>query len=205
MTSNGQGSDRSGGLYNVGSATIEESLFVGNVGALNGAIYNFGTLTLRNSTVSGNTSAAAGGLENAGSADVTNVTFAANGFVGLSRSGTSLALRNTVIDHSGAAGSSQACTGAPPSSGFNLATDASCTTFTQPGDLRNVPSGLQPLANNGGPTPTHAPTGSSPLVDGGTASPCPAVDQRGAPRPVGVSCDIGAVELGDAIFANGFE
>jgi hypothetical protein len=36
---------------------------------------------------------------------------------------------------------------------------------------------------------------------------CPAVDadQRGVPRPQGEGCDIGAFELEDLVFANGFE
>lgn len=57
---------------------------------------------------------------------------------------------------------------------------------------------LTPLQRNGGPTPTHAPYCSSPVVDkgscvtssGGTLT----TDQRGKARPYGIACDIGAVE-----------
>ena len=97
-----------------------------------------------------------------------------------------------------------ACAGAVTSMGFNLATDTSCT-LNQPGDRQNVPSGLGPLADNGGPTLTHLPAGTSLLVDGGTSQDCPGTDQRGRVRPVGLACDIGAVEAGPELFANGFE
>lgn len=62
---------------------------------------------------------------------------------------------------------------------------------------------LGPLANNGGPTPTHMPQSGSPAIDFvGGGCPPPATDQRGAARPVDgdnnstVWCDAGAVEYG---------
>jgi hypothetical protein len=59
---------------------------------------------------------------------------------------------------------------------------------------------LGPLADNGGPTRTRLPAAAGPGVDAipaGTAGLCDgttATDQRGLPRPVGGSCDVGAVE-----------
>ena len=48
------------------------------------------------------------------------------------------------------------------------------------------------LANNTGPTNTHAlPTG-SPAID--TGGSCPPTDQRGVSRPQGAGCDVGAFE-----------
>jgi hypothetical protein len=35
----------------------------------------------------------------------------------------------------------------------------------------------------------------SPLIDAATGPGCPAIDQRGLPRPAGPACDIGAVEV----------
>ena len=61
---------------------------------------------------------------------------------------------------------------------------------------------LGPLQNNGGPTWTHALLKGSNTIDGGdpvqgcideNAVPL-ATDQRGAARPVGVRCDVGAFE-----------
>lgn len=57
---------------------------------------------------------------------------------------------------------------------------------------------LRPLGPSGGPTWTHAPLPGSPAINAGGASPF-ATDQRGFPRDVGGSCDLGAVERGPLI------
>jgi len=51
---------------------------------------------------------------------------------------------------------------------------------------------LGPLADNGGPTLTHAPLVGSPVLDAGDTTL--KVDQRGHPRPLGPAADIGAYE-----------
>lgn len=70
---------------------------------------------------------------------------------------------------------------------------------------------LGALADNGGPTWTHALPPDSPAVDAGDDNG-QAFDQRGTgfPRIVGKAADIGAYELeehgtGDEIFAADFE
>ena len=74
------------------------------------------------------------------------------------------------------------------------------------GTLRGTSSGLgivttddpklASLQNNGGPTFTMLPSADSAAIDALDSSiACPAVDQRGVPRPQGVACDIGAVEV----------
>ncbi len=77
------------------------------------------------------------------------------------------------------------------------------------GNILNINPGLQPLANNGGPTQTHALLESSPAVDAGTAGTfVPDTDQRGEgfPRVVGGGLDMGAFELRpDRIFSDRFE
>ena len=88
------------------------------------------------------------------------------------------------------------------SRGYNLEDRDDCG-LDQGGDLTNTDSALGPLADNGGPTWTHAPLLGSPAVD---AARCLDLitDQRGYPRPVdhrqvpdaADGCDIGAVELG---------
>ena len=62
-------------------------------------------------------------------------------------------------------------------------------------------STLLPLANNGGPTQTHALTLTvSPAIDAGDNAGCPPIDQRGFPRPRdgngdgNAVCDMGAYE-----------
>lgn len=98
--------------------------------------------------------------------------------------------------------------------GVNLSSDDSCGSFTQ---VTSAQLALGPLADNGGPTPTHALLPGSVAID--AAPDCTDLDgepieadQRGIPRPAdgdddGTSvCDIGAFEVGtDVLFANGFE
>lgn len=89
------------------------------------------------------------------------------------------------------------------SAGFNLDEDGSCG-FGRSSDLSGVIAGLEPLADNGGPTPTHALRADSAAVDRGTSFGL-ATDQRGLPRPSdfgsvsnaegGDGADIGAFEL----------
>jgi hypothetical protein len=60
---------------------------------------------------------------------------------------------------------------------------------------------LGPLANNGGPTQTHALLAGSPAIDKGDNTGAPATDQRGVARPRdgdgngSLLVDIGAFEL----------
>jgi hypothetical protein len=65
-------------------------------------------------------------------------------------------------------------------------------------DILGVDPWLLPLGDYGGPTQTRPPRAGSPAVDAIPAARCDASvtqDQRGAPRPSGEGCDIGAVEL----------
>jgi hypothetical protein len=67
-------------------------------------------------------------------------------------------------------------------------------------DLSGIDPKLSALADNGGPTPTHALLDGSPAVDVAPASSCSGTDQRGLPRPADgdgdgePGCDAGAVE-----------
>ncbi|MEY2476241.1 MAG: hypothetical protein QOG87_1556, partial [Actinomycetota bacterium] len=68
------------------------------------------------------------------------------------------------------------------------------------GSITGSPSpadpGLGPLTNNGGPgMETLLPAETSPAIEGGQATGCPATDERGITRPQRTSCDLGAVEV----------
>jgi hypothetical protein len=95
----------------------------------------------------------------------------------------------------------------------NLSDDASCS-LGGAHDLDNTAAGLDPagLASNGGTTqtialqPGSAAMNAVPIVDCTDAHGNPvATDQRGSPRPVGSGCEIGAWELTDRIFSDGFD
>jgi hypothetical protein len=79
------------------------------------------------------------------------------------------------------------------SGGHNVANDATCNLGAA-GDQPGVDPLLGPLVDNGGPTATHMILAGSPAIDAGNPALCPAVDQRGVPRPRGAACDAGSVE-----------
>ncbi len=150
---------------------------------------------------------AGGGVYSEGSVSFTNATIAVNS--GPSGSpgdiwGSGFTLKNTLIAYSSSGPNCGAVIG---SNGHNASTDGSCG-LTGPGDSNNANVLISPLADNGGPTRTHALLQGgcqgdvcvppNQAIDGGDNVGCPATDQRGVGRPIGVACDIGAYEYGDA-------
>ena len=67
------------------------------------------------------------------------------------------------------------------------------------------PALLGPLADNGGPTLTHALLEGSPAIDAGDPGSSRLRDQRWIERPQGPEGDIGPFELAYVIFFDGFE
>lgn len=89
----------------------------------------------------------------------------------------------------------------------NVKTSGDNCGFGSSGNLLGVSRAdvaLGALGDHGGPTATMLPAASSVVVDAGVSLGCLDADQRGLPRPAGGSCDAGAIESGDGIFANGF-
>ncbi|MBO9665019.1 choice-of-anchor Q domain-containing protein [Dokdonella sp.] len=85
-------------------------------------------------------------------------------------------------------------------------------SITLPPDTLSADPQLLPLADNGGPTWTHALAPASPAIDAGSNPADLRYDQRGEgyPRSSGAATDIGAFELQpptvtDRLFGNGFE
>lgn len=160
-----------------------------------------GLVDIQISTISGNSTTGSnggGGIYQNSSAviSITSTTITGNSSTNGGRnihrnsSSGSLSVLNTIIANppSGANCGGNAVT----SNGFNLASDASCNLIAA-GDRPNANPLLAPLANNGGPTPTHGLQAGSPAIDTGTATSVP-IDQRGVVRPVGPGFDIGAFE-----------
>ena len=127
---------------------------------------------------------------------------------------TIVSIRNTIIAGGSGAITPSNCsstfgTGTFVSDGFNLESLAAGTPscgFSQPTDQFVSDAGLELLANNGGPTRTHALELTSPSIDQGDAGSL-VNDQRGLPRsfnvpsvvnePTGDGTDVGAFELTD--------
>ena len=156
-------------------------------GAAGGGIETSNTLTLDTSTISGNiASAGGGGIFNAltGTSTITNST------ITLNIAGTGGGIENTSIGpvHLGGsivAGNMGDMLGLVLSNGFNVVGDVTGAIFVpqlsdQFGTLAfALDPKLGPLADNGGPTPTHALLSNSPAIDRSDPAASPGTDQIG--------------------------
>jgi CSLREA domain-containing protein len=193
-----------------------------------------GVLEMRNSTISGNVANEGGGglYVDGGIARLVHVTIADNqaqggtGGGGIARgSAGTVFLKNSIVaGNSASNGVGPDCAALIQSQDSNLIEDVSDCTIG--GDTTNnlvgVDPGLTPLGLYGGKLPLHALRPGSPAIDGvgsdagttverefacrdGMLRSVPG-DMRGALRPEGAFCDIGAFEGSvDVIFADGFE
>jgi hypothetical protein len=154
-------------------------------------------LTVTNSTVSGNSASIGGGLFNLGTSTVVNSTLVDNSatqegsaIADDQQEGATVALSGSLIEGG--------CSAAIVSSGYNIESPGDTCGFDHGTDLINITEGqldLGDLANNGGPTMTHALGADSVAIDWITAVDCGVTtDQRGEPRPVGDGCDVGSFE-----------
>lgn len=203
VTISGNESESGAGFYvSLGTTTLENSTISGNSASNNyGGIYVTGASTainITNSTIANNLRLNTGGIGYNGIRIVNN---AAATFV------------NTVVANN-AERNCGVSTGTLTSLGNNLSTDFRCD-FHQTSDQEGVDPLLGALADNGGPTLTHALLPGSPAIDAGTNTVCPAADQRGITRPYDgdndgtATCDIGAYEaenqltIADVLIAEG--
>ncbi len=186
--------------------TVEDSTFSNNHAATQsagGAINsNQARGSIVNSTFSGNTAGVAGAVNlsggpNALTLSLINNTFTANQATralagGIVTTVAQLTLSNNII--AGNVGGDCTLSSTSIVTDHNLDSDNTCH-LTGPGDLPGTNPLLGPLADNGGPTDTHALLTGSPARDAGGNSTCPAADQRGVTRPQRGICDIGSVEM----------
>jgi CSLREA domain-containing protein len=223
-----------GGVFNRGTLTVQRTTIAANTSLGTrggGGVFNevCAAVTLTNTTVSGNRAAADGGgilnsvsifCDSPGTTmSLRNVTLAANtadddgdgvgdggGLFGQVNPVTTL--RNSLIAQNvDRGGQAPDCGGSSiTSEGYNLIeTSTGCSMATTTGDRLGTSALLGPLADNGGPTLTHALLAGSPAIDGAnpdiratTATACEALDQRGLSRPEPYPlgpCDVGAVEM----------
>ena len=206
-----------GGIYNSGTLTLTNSTVSENSGQLiGGGIYSITTdaserTTIKNSTISGNSASySGGGIHNdSGLTVVENATVTRNtapsgrggGVASFGDSETRTEVRSSIIS-ANTGTDVDSPTNSFRSNGYNLIGGGNATgAFVRTGDRTGVSAPkLGALANNGGPTKTHAPLKGSPAID--KSNVCPAEkDQRGVIRPQDGDangskvCDIGAFEL----------
>lgn len=204
-----------GGFYilfttaNITNSTINNNMtsFQAGVGIQDSIV------TLTNCTVSGNSATSGGGgivsrgTSGTAATTIINSTVANNSGPGAAlwaikfagSPAASLSVKNTLAAANSPANFANSG-GVLASLGHNLDTDGT-SGFTNGlngniiGSLgAPINAQLAPLANNGGPTQTHALLCGSPAIDAGDNNGAPATDQRGSARPVGSAVDIGAYE-----------
>jgi predicted outer membrane repeat protein len=193
VSGNRSGREAGSGIFAFGTLTLTNSTVSGNTGGIfGGAIYSSGTLMLTNSTVSGNNDIGIA-LGNV-TATLTNSTVSGNGGAGIdSRSSGTLTMTNSLIDGD--------CLGSVTTTlGYNIESPGDTCGFDPDGtDQVSVSAELLKLgelADNGGPTMTHALGEGSVAIDHIPAVDCEVTeDQRGVMRPQGSACDVGAVEM----------
>jgi CSLREA domain-containing protein len=187
-----------GGTFNLVNVTISGNRSQTDFG---GGLYIFSDAhgSVNNATIAGNTAALKGG----------GVFIESSAFVGISPSVTNSILAGNT------ASSEPDCSGAIESGYDLIGNGAGC--ILPAGQHDKVGTALAPidpklgaLGANGGPTPTQPLLAGSPALDAGNpATPgsgdgtCAATDQRGARRPGGPACDMGAYEKTTSCVAGG--
>lgn len=162
-----------------------------------------GSVTVENSTIAGNTANlfhSGGGIYLTGYSNKSNPT---------ERSGTA-SLESTIVAGNrskGVPNDLQRATGSKTggfTGGFDLVQAPPSAPLKGKHMILGKNPQLGPLANNGGPTETVKPAGTSPAIDQGHAGPGVPTDQRGNARtvdtaisnpPTGDGTDIGSFEL----------
>jgi predicted outer membrane repeat protein len=223
-TVSGNSASRGGGGVNSGTVTLTNSALSGNAAHIGGGMLNQGgMLTLNNTTVSGNTvdyDAGGGILNDGGVLTLHNATVSGNsaeygGGMYNTNSGAVM-LRSTIVSGNSASTGNELYhyDGTITADNWNVfghSSETSAQAFSgfTPGssDVTATSDGTNPtalaailnstLADNGGPTQTHALVADSPAIDLDIAcSTSLSTDQRGYSRSVGAGCDAGSFEYG---------
>lgn len=200
-------------LQGGGTLTIEQSTLALNSARWGGAVFiGAGTVTMRSSTLTGNSAERGGGLyAQLGTRTLEQMTFVNNTATdagggiygeGVPRIGSAvIRTKNLILSGSSCAGVFTAWN----AQGANFDSGTSCAdrfNASSPGTFTgNATLNLGPLADNGGPTETHALNTGSAALDAATdcttynGGSSITADQRGVMRPQGTECDAGAYEL----------
>jgi predicted outer membrane repeat protein len=220
-TFSGNSATSSGGAlyHDRGSLNVVASTFSANTASFGSAISRFdyyggNNTTISNSTFSGNTANVESGRQGGAvffynqPVTIRNSTFTGNTALGgvggaITLYGASLTLQSTIVaNNTDSSGPRDIFASNSDRFSFSIVADHSLifngggVVPVDPTNLLGVNPLLGPLANNGGPTQTHALLFGSPAIDAGSNPAALAFDQRGAgfPRTLGAQTDIGAFE-----------
>jgi Right handed beta helix region len=200
--------DTGGGIFADDGGIAVGSTVVGNyTDGTGGGIASHAGFVVNNSTISGNTakSKAGGGIfvRPVYPVSISNSTIARNqakvgGGLYIAGQAQPVTLQSTIIGEN-TASVSAADIGAQTALtilGANSLVVGTSAGITLPGDTLHSAPLLQPLAQNGGSTATHALAAGSPAIDHGNNAANLTTDQRGTgfPRVLGRAADIGAFE-----------
>ncbi len=198
-------STQGGGVFCRDATVVGSTVSENSATTDGGGLSSLGTSTVTNSTFSGNSAGqSGGGLLNLGDMSLIHVTMSNNGAPSGRAIATSgaLSFRNSLIDGDCNIIESPSVT----SAGNNIESPGDSCRLTQDSDQVEVTSDelkLGALADNGGPTQTHAleageniEVDASVAIDAVPSEVCNVdEDQRGVRRPSGAGCDVGAYEL----------
>lgn len=223
-----------GGIKVRGNADIRSSTISRNVSGTGSGILCSGSLTVANSTISGNGIGAAISMQsaidrsglivnstisgNSGTAFYTNapsaiynstiafnVSYETAAAVSSSRAGTTLLIESSIVADNFPADLDVKSGSRVVSGAHSIVVHSSVSV---PGAMTVCPQ-LKPLADNGGPTHTHALQHTSPAIDAGSNLRLLQSDQTGHSRVFGTNADIGAFERSggtdESVFRDGFD
>jgi predicted outer membrane repeat protein len=195
-----------GGMFNLSGdwyiyPILRNVSFIDNTAPQGGGMYNYTSDSiLTNVTFSGNPATGSGGgmYNYSSSPTLTNVTFsgntAASGGGIMNTSSSSSYIRNTILWGNTASDPANAQIANDSNSNAYVSYSVVQGGYTGSTNIITADPLLGSLGKNGGYTQTIPILEGSSAIDAGNNSVCPATDQRGMPRPQGVSCDIGAYE-----------
>ena len=204
-TFDGNSAGFGGAIRMTNGVTVESSTFVGNIAdngaghGQGGAIESWGgNLTLTNVTVSGNSAVSGGGgIFSSGHTNtwLNHVTVTLNtatyGGGWHTVAGVGVAqIENTIVAGNTASASGSNVFNPVSSLGYNLIGNAVGSRGWVATDLLGVDPLLDVLADNGGPTWTHALLSDSPAGDAANPNSTLMTDQRGEQRPSDVNGDV---------------